>query len=181
VISAEASDLQSSVNSRRQDQFGSVLYWVDFVTKGVVTARYKGAVTATVSPPTFAEQAGFSLSNFLPTVWNLIPYSFLVDCFTNIGQVIDGASLGTVYLSWGCKTIRRVRSRDIARSNATCVNGLNPRAYISASGGHSEWVVFQRSAVSAVTVGLSDLSFRVPGIGSTKWLNIAALAHLRTL
>jgi hypothetical protein len=49
------------------------------------------------SPP--AEQivsmSGFDLRSFLPTVWELIPYSFLVDYFTNIGDVLQALSTDT--------------------------------------------------------------------------------------
>lgn len=181
VIQAQASSKLSDVRSRSSDSFGLVNYYVDFVTTGTTTVRYKGAVTGSVSPPTFQEQLGFAPSNFLPTIWNLIPYSFLVDYFTNIGQVIDGASLGIVGLAWGNKTVRRVRHRSIARMNASTTASLGASAYISASGGTVEWVTFERSPVTAISVSIADIAFRVPGIGSTKWLNIAALARLRTL
>jgi len=33
--------------------------------------------------------AGFRLDQFVPTVWELVPWSFLVDYFTNIGDVLE--------------------------------------------------------------------------------------------
>lgn len=52
------------------------------------------------SPSQFAsnpvlDEAGIRLDEFFPTLWELIPYSFLVDYFTNIGAMIDAASLNS--------------------------------------------------------------------------------------
>jgi hypothetical protein len=49
------------------------------------------------SPPAerIVSMAGFDLRSFVPTVWELIPYSFLVDYFTNIGDVLQAFSTDT--------------------------------------------------------------------------------------
>jgi ribosomal protein S17E len=36
--------------------------------------------------------AGVTLQAFVPTIWNLIPYSFLIDYFMNVNEVITGYS-----------------------------------------------------------------------------------------
>lgn len=164
---------------------GFLRFWYRLMTVGSVSVRYKGAVSAEVSPPGFAEQVGVNFSNFVPTIWNLIPYSFLVDYFTNIGKVIDGVSQGNIQLAWGCRTTRKI-------SRCTCcasgidwefakANAAAPSGYVNVSGYLSEITEFGRSAVDFVGAGVSDFQFRIPGIGSTKWLNIAALARLKTL
>lgn len=67
------------------------------------------------SPPAerIVSMAGFDLRSFLPTVWELIPYSFLVDYFTNIGDVLQALSVDTsgVYGLW--KTERYWSTRAI--------------------------------------------------------------------
>lgn len=45
-------------------------------------------------------ESNFNLSSFVPTVWELIPYSFLVDYFTNIGDVLAAYSTDTSELQW---------------------------------------------------------------------------------
>lgn len=41
------------------------------------------------------ELSGFDLKSFVPTAWELIPYSFLVDYFTNVGDILQFYSLNT--------------------------------------------------------------------------------------
>ncbi len=183
VISAQAESDSDYGVLRVFGSFGPMSYWSDLVYKGKVSVRYKGAVSGTISPPGFAEQIGVSWSNVLPTVWELIPYSFLVDYFTNVGDIISGVSEGIIRLNWGNKTLRTTVTREVSRSAVThSLNASqNPTSYISVPPNKSEFVNIERARVTHIGVGLSDFHFRAPGVGSTKWLNIAALARLKTL
>lgn len=183
VISAQAESDSDYGVLRVFGSFGPMSYWSDLVYKGKVSVRYKGAVSGTISPPGFAEQIGISWSNVLPTVWELIPYSFLVDYFTNVGDIISGVSEGIVRLNWGNKTLRTTVTREVSRSAVThsLDPSQNPTSYISVPPQKSELVSIDRARVTHISVGLSDFHFRAPGVGSTKWLNIAALARLRAL
>lgn len=53
-----------------------------------------------------ADQSNFRLNAFLPTVWELIPYSFLVDYFTNIGDVLAAYSTDLSELAW-CSMVEK--------------------------------------------------------------------------
>lgn len=151
-------------------------------TKGVSSVRYIGAVRCSVPVPSFVEQVGLSWSNVLPTAWELIPYSFLVDYFTNIGNIIDSMSLGTIGLAWGCRTVRTTLT--LSGVVARAIPGTNANTQVSSCHAYSSVTKstrtsFSRTPVSSVSVGLNDFQFRVPGISSTKWLNVGALARLR--
>lgn len=52
--------------------------------------RYKGALRATIEAPQWDNMAlfGFSPKEFIPTAWELLPWSFLADYFTNIGDLL---------------------------------------------------------------------------------------------
>jgi hypothetical protein len=43
---------------------------------------------------------GFSGEDFLPSLYELAPFSFLVDYFTNLGGVIEAASVDTSWVDW---------------------------------------------------------------------------------
>lgn len=160
--------------------FWTRTYWLE----NSVSVRYLGAAHAENSPPSFPEQLGLSWSNLLPTVWELIPYSFLVDYFSNVGKVIEGVSTGAINLSWSCKTVRR---ESVAQCDTIINRQLNDAqfgsggwsGFISGSGVTGRYKSISRSSPGSVSVGLSDLHFKAPGT-TTKWLNIAALASLRT-
>lgn len=162
------------------------LRWTD-VVKSYISVKYKGAIGYQNEAPGFPEQLGLSWSNVLPTIWELIPYSFLVDYFTNVGTVIDGISTGTTSLRWGVRTTWRKTERlmqalkldlDFARATYN-----DPTDKVSGNafgdGSSSTYSIFDRTFVDTVTVGLGDIRFRLPGT-ETKWLNIAALARLRS-
>lgn len=73
------------------------------------TVRYRGDVVSQAAT-TFADKAarwGFTPSQFLPTAWELLPWSFLVDYFATIGDYLDATFVDTATLKWTCRTIRR--------------------------------------------------------------------------
>lgn len=77
---------------------GSTLLWAGLFPWDVLTARwyethtvrYKGALRATVEGPRWDNMSlfGFNPAQFIPTAWELLPWSFLADYFTNIGDLL---------------------------------------------------------------------------------------------
>jgi hypothetical protein len=125
---------------------------------------------------------GFDPSSFLPTVWELIPYSFLIDYFTNIGDVIEGWSQLGINLAWCNRTTKKslvVKSSSF--SNKLISKQLTGLNYEAVSFEPSLGVV-EKSVVSRAQfngVRNPGLIFRMPSFGSQKWLNIAALVYGR--
>lgn len=75
------------------------------------TVKYYGQFRGIAQPSGIAEKAyrvaqlsGFTLNNFAPTVWNLIPFSFVADYFINIGDMLEAASTDTSVVSWLSRT-----------------------------------------------------------------------------
>jgi hypothetical protein len=67
-----------------------------------VTANVEcvGFVQATSGGSFDAAMFGFDFRSFVPTVWELIPYSFLVDYFLNIGEALEAANLCLSTVCW---------------------------------------------------------------------------------
>jgi hypothetical protein len=173
--------------SNVHDQHRNAHFHVGYLakTEGYVVVAYKGAIRASVTPPPFSEQLGLSWSNVLPTAWELIPYSFLVDYFTNIGAIIEAISTGPIDLAWGCKIVYSSYERELFSLGmdeddvlASAPGGWARYDYYGAIAGLlSRRVYHYRAPADKVSVGIGDFRFRLPG-SNTRWLNIAALAKL---
>jgi len=154
----------------------------------VQSVRYLGAVRCdNVTAGGKLENFGLSTENFLPTIWNLIPYSFLVDYFSNVGKIIDGASVKTSDIAWTCRTDRNLSEKKpqsctfIGKQQNPWILWIHTNA--SAPSGSIIKSSFNRFPVnSGIGVSLSDLRFRIPGVEEPfKWLNIAALGRMRSI
>jgi hypothetical protein len=149
---------------------------------------YKGAIAATTSPPPFPEQLGLSWSNVLPTAWELIPYSFLFDYFTNIGVVIEGISTGTIHLDWGYRA--SMKDRTVWLKNCTFDQAYMNSIIPAGGSGHGSATMpdqkletalsYNRTYIDNVSIGLRDFRFRCTE-KPWHWLNIAGLLNLRKL
>lgn len=78
----------------RQIQFASLFGNITTIEKTSTNVYYKGFLRSMPyeigSPPLerIISMSGFDLRSFIPTMWELVPYSFLVDYFTNIGDCL---------------------------------------------------------------------------------------------
>lgn len=137
------------------------------------SVRFKGAVIA--KPPGWrpvADNFGVGFYDIVPAVWEAIPFSFLVDYFVNVAEVLDSYRLADAHFSRLQRTVRNsvVVNLGSARPNPSSVSQFD----IVPSGGGG------RVRITSVTrfkssVPYSDFQFRVPGLSSLKWLNVAAL------
>lgn len=56
------------------------------------------------------QETGFALSELIPTAWELFPFSFLVDYFINIGNLLSSSALIDGTLAWSQMTTRVERT-----------------------------------------------------------------------
>jgi hypothetical protein len=129
---------------------------------------------------------GFDIRSFLPTVWELIPYSWAVDYFTNIGDMLYAASYGSGDIQWASIGIKRF-------SNCSCTLGVSNYLMKPPSGWTNvlayavmkpsvvalEKAVISRAQYTGNFIPLPDL--KVPGLSSLKWLNLGAAFLQRSL
>jgi hypothetical protein len=149
---------------------------------------FYGAVKVQTDTPTgrAVEEFGFRARDFLPAVWEAIPYSFLIDYFTNVGEIIETVSFPRSDIAWITRTFR---NHSIRSTERVAISNSSP-AYPT-NGGNLVWsfspprVEWDRKYVNRVAYSDSivpSLRFEIPGSKNwRKWCNIAALARLRTL
>lgn len=119
---------------------------------------------------------GVSLDTFVPTLWEILPWSFLIDYFTNIGDLLASTFGSYPDSNWTSQTVRmRVRTRGSLIEK--------PFGSITATQAIQQgptMVVIDRQ-IPDLSVNWSDLSFEIPGFDTNpgKWLNIAALLSAR--
>lgn len=72
------------------------------------TVRYKGAIMLKHETTHWDNLAlfGFTPSEFIPTAWELLPWSFLIDYFTNIGDVITAGVTDSSSVAFAQSTTR---------------------------------------------------------------------------
>ena len=156
---------------------GWQIVWNDYIDQTEIV-RFRGVVRA-LAVTTAQDRVklfGFTPGDFLPTAWELLPWSFLIDYFANIGDMLEAVVTDTSKVIWVSKVT--IQQMDIVRSGKVrhpgeIVGFGNVLSYGSSVGN----VVIRKRTVSRTpTAGfiMPELVFRLPHTDS-KLLNIAAL------
>lgn len=159
---------------------GSITSRAELLRRDISFRRYKGAIASRATGTTLinASSMGLAPRNFVPTLWDWLPWSFAIDYFTNIGDVLTAWSNQNVGLAWGCDTSRR--SRKVASFNFSWSSNAAYLALFSksSSAGRSTAESFEIKRAPISYVPVPSIQFEMPGFGK-KWLNLAALAAAR--
>lgn len=127
-----------------------------------------------------AQELQLDLPHFLPTIWNLIPYSWIVDYFTNIGDLIDSWTFQQVnirYATWIKRTVVEITPmRPYFTPDASVVTQF---AVVESSSGAMTYKVGNRQKFSPSMLK-EDFEFQIP-LSSRPWKNIGALLASRLL
>jgi len=120
---------------------------------------------------------GLTLENFVPTLYELTPWSFLLDYFTNVGDLINSAFTNTANIRWQIRTSRFQTTRTQV-SQPFVTQTFNPPFlnFKDFKGRDSATQIVKSSVEREVLTHLElpNIEFRLPG-SSYKWANIAAL------
>jgi hypothetical protein len=151
------------------------------LTTSTASVKYYGAVHGTASIPStqaVTEQFGFKIDEFVPTAWELLPWSFLIDYFTNIGDIVSAATFVNSQLLWTSRTNRFevVRKYNSEFNGASVIKTQGDRVSDVGSS-NSRWTMKYTSVnrIANVTPSVPSLQFSLPG-SNTRWYNIVALA-----
>jgi hypothetical protein len=60
------------------------------------------------------ELSGFQLKEFIPTAWELVPWSFMVDYLTNIGDILEAGVTDTSNVIWTSRTDKEETVRSVS-------------------------------------------------------------------
>jgi hypothetical protein len=162
----------------------SIFYKGNFIETQVCIVRYYGkwkeevAAEAAATPLARAVQlSGFTWSEVLPTAWELLPWSFVVDYFSNIGDVIEAYTACTSQIAWISRTAVQSRERNsFYTTDEQTTKLLAGTSYVGLTADSGNVVVkkrhFQRGPTS---IPYPKLTFSVD-LGQRQWLNLAALA-----
>lgn len=145
------------------------------IVKLTSSVRYKGSLRCAPagSYQGVAQNFGVTFDDILPAIWEAIPFSFVLDYFVNMQECLDAIR----YLR-NEPTCMRVTYRNVLNTVWTDFIPTPDVAHYppSVSGGRAFVRCSYVNRHSLNEVVYPGLQFRMPGLGSTKWLNIGALA-----
>lgn len=153
--------------------------------KSTSSIRYDVGLQKRVDGPwneahSMRQRLGFEIQNFVPTIYELIPWSFLIDYFVNLGDIVSAVTTDTsdvffITSTTNIETTIRVTEQMLPRSTGA---GQGYYQTIDMTGyGNSSRVIKHRSIVRTVhdKLPVPQLVFSIPGMDSTKWVNMGAL------
>jgi len=169
------------------DEAASVLGMLEYKTVRrrieECSIRYEAGIKVTrYGVPGFVERLGMSPSNFVPTLYNLLPWTYMIDYFTNLGDMVSALSFDPGLISWCNKTVRQ-------KLTTTLVAGVSPyynTAQYTADPGYPIVVPSTQTVVYTTFARSSDRPDRIPSFGfkfpdfatesgAKKGINIAAV------
>lgn len=156
---------------------------VDFRTETRVGVQYICGLRSNGSGPVnqldrLRNLSGLTLENFVPTAWELMPYSFLIDYFTNVGDIITSAFTQTAGTTWKVKTVRLRTTRTIIQE--PMFTAPNPPWTVTNFSGSKSTTKIVKSSVDRTPItwplGVPDLTFSLPE-SVNKFANMTALLN----
>lgn len=179
---AETASFDVSLNTQED-------VWLQYVTRRlhrtINSVRYSAEIRSVNENPVQADMNLFGVSwgDIIPTAWELIPYSFLLDYFSNIGDILNAWSVRKVDIAWcnrseqlrGIRTLSELRINKAYTQSAVSSFSSWLSAYIATSHFRSVRETITRGAN---TPAYPSFRLEMPGLG-TKWINMSALLAAR--
>jgi hypothetical protein len=142
--------------------------------------RYKGKLKAYV-PNTVARNFGVMPEDFIPTAWELLPWSWAIDYFTNVGDMINAASFPVCSLQYATVTSSTKREFTASPLNVFNGSGIAANDYVGVSGTADSFFGsrFQMVRNKDINWGIGTYRFKLTGIpGVERLCNLGAAISL---
>lgn len=177
VNESETEDARLSLIAIGQSGNGNVYSYPSEYKKASV--KY----TASVSPPRkdvsqYATVLGLRPRDFLPSIWELIPYSFVADYFSNAGELIEACMVDNAAINWMEKGTYRSVERRIDAIGFELLPAPPGWHHYDLQTTFGDYPSFKRELKTRDRFFLQSLpnfQFEIPGLNSRKWLNLGAL------
>lgn len=140
--------------------------------------KLRGAVKREVQAPIreALETFGFVPEDFLPTAWELLPWSFLIDYFVNIGDVIESYNTSTSDVAWVDRSDVIGKEYAVSHMPASNYKKVWGSQFIATGGTGSTAKMVSRAWTRTPNVGIGfpTIRLQLPGI-LAPWANMTAL------
>jgi hypothetical protein len=184
VRERESSQLEGKAQTIYRNGFQlNIRSWNEYKVEAI--GKIKQEVTTPVGTlASLSDQLGFTWPEFRATLWELIPFSFVVDYFTNISGILNAAYASTAYLSWVSTTsVVETHTEMIAIPVAF---GTPPSGgydgYLSSTPNTTQRVGYthriNKSLVRTNTLPPMSIQFSWPS--NKQWFNVASLVGALT-
>lgn len=173
---------KTSKNRALHMETGGAFYvrWDEHTScEAVNTVKLRGMIRL-VGPdngnPLIAKHFGFSWGDAILAGWELLPYSFVIDYFLNVGDVIEAALFPLADLNWV-----NITRKSVVEKKGWITNVRPYQGYQSYDDSATDYDYSVTS--STVTcerernypISTPSLHFKVPGYDSLQWVNLGAL------
>jgi hypothetical protein len=152
------------------------------------SVRFKGAIRTNTDNGQIGRAQSLRLlpADWLPTAWDLLPWSWVADYFTNIGDIIQALSFPTSNLVWACETDRTINTVEYSDVFLVMKDWLPPDYYwvqtpkFNCSGGSARFRFnnVNRSPVTGASL-LPSFEFSIP-TSKYPYFNLAAVLITRS-
>lgn len=168
-----------------QSGFTPISFWSDITQDDIsiveetctIRGKIKIISPSAVNPALGKDAIDLTLSDFVPTLYELIPYSFLVDYFVNLGDFISAITFLQSTVSWANCTRRSTLKKT---RKVIFKPGYSPISfsYQTPYSEYQELLHVTKFTRSVVDNFIPDLEFSVPGARKwVKWANMTALLN----
>jgi hypothetical protein len=163
---------------------GGLKFGYRITLRNITQVRWYGQIRSVCENPIEADMRLFGVSwgDIVPTAWELIPYSFLVDYFTNIGDILNAWSVRVQDINWCARTERRVSyytygnfyiDENAAKTYPGFYKMISSTANVGDCTAKRRYILRQPK-----TPEYPSIRLEMPGLG-TKWINMSALVLAR--